>query len=343
MKISDIFKSFNRRFSTKKASDAEVSELNKFLEKIPREEWDKDHAWNRIQSKMRSEESHGAARQNIDEGGKESYLARYKANRKSYRPAIQFARISFALFLIATVSYLAVNQFSLFQNKTKNLSLQSITTELGNIKQVVLGDGSVVILNAGSTLEISNGFGKGSREVKLTGEAYFEVTHNAKIPFIVHTNKLTVTDFGTVFDIKAFPDEESSSVALIKGKVGVRKKSDNETNGQNILQPGQQYTYNIPANISNIGVFDGQQVTGWKDNVLVFSNTELSKVFKVLERAYGVKFELQDESLNNLKVSANFDQDSFWTVVKALKSLTGLDYKTVGDQEKLKKIIFYKK
>lgn len=331
MKTLNFIKNLLLRYSKGKATEQETKEFDELLKKVPAKEWNKDAAWNNLQRRITEQETYE----------NKSYVAQHKAKRKTVTPAIQFARISFAVILIALVSYVAINQFGLFEHKSKNLASRTITTELGNIKQVVLGDGSVVILNAASTLKIYDGFGSTNRQVQLSGEAYFEVTHNEAVPFIVHTNKLTVTDLGTVFDVKAFPDERNNSVALIKGKVGIQKKTNN--NKQNILQPGQQYTYNKSTNESDIAVFDTRQVTGWKDNILIFKNTELSKIFKALSRAYGVKFLLQDENLNNLKISANFNQDSFWTVVKALKSLTGLEYKTVGDQEKLKEIIFYKK
>jgi transmembrane sensor len=333
MKAFNLIKNLRWRFSKEKATEQEINEFDELLKKIPREEWNNNYAWNRLQRKIQDSEISDS----------EIYNARQKAKIKTITPAIQFARIGFAVILIAVVSYLAINQFGLFQHRSENLASSTISTELGNIKQIVLGDGSIVILNAASTLQISSGFGSTNREVQLSGEAYFEVVHNSAVPFVVRTNRLTVTDLGTIFDLKAFSDEENNSVALLKGTIEVHKSTKDETANQNILQPGQQYTYNKTTNKSNIGSFDTQQVTGWKDNVLVFTNTELLKVFKVLERAYGVKFQLEDKSLKDLKISANFNQVSFWTVVKALKSLTGLEYKTIGDKEKLKEIIFYKK
>jgi transmembrane sensor len=333
MKTFNLIRNLRWRFSKEKATEQETNEFDELLKKIPREGWNNNYAWNRLQRKIQDSETSDS----------ESYNAQQKVKIKTITPAIQFARVTFAVILIAVVSYLAINQFGLFQHRSENLTSRTISTELGNIKQIVLGDGSVVILNAASTLQISSGFGSTNREVQLSGEAYFEVVHNSAVPFIVRTNRLTVTDLGTIFDLKAFSDEENNSVALLKGTIEVHKSTKDETANQNILQPGQQYTYNKTTDKSNIGAFDTQQVTGWKDNVLVFTNTALLKVFKVLERAYGVKFQLEDEGLKDLKITANFNQASFWTVVKALKSLTGLEYKTIGDQEKLKEIIFYKK
>jgi ferric-dicitrate binding protein FerR (iron transport regulator) len=152
---------------------------------------------------------------------------------------------------------------------------------------------------------------------------------------------VTTTDLGTKFNINAFPDEENIIVSLEEGKVEVSTSGSRKMKEEIILTTAQQLTYNKDKGTNKIEQFDLQKAVGWKDNILVFDNEPLSKILLPLERYFGVKFELADQSLANRTVKANFRNESFWTVVKVIEKATGLSYKTNKENNELKKIVFY--
>ncbi|MBA4320702.1 MAG: hypothetical protein C0412_20095 [Flavobacterium sp.] len=216
-------------------------------------------------------------------------------------------------------------------------------TVAGQKYLVELGDNSKITLNAGSKIKYPHKFIGSSREVFLEGEAYFEIARDVSHPFIVHSGKLATTVLGTKFNVSAFPAEKNIIVSLIEGSVKVSKESSEAVEGIALLQPKQQLFYNKGESISSFHNFESQEVIGWKDNVLIFKKELFSNVLVKLERNFGIKFEVADKSFNNKKITANFQNESFWTVSETIKKLTGLNYKAVKENNRITKIVFYKK
>lgn len=260
-----------------------------------------------------------------------------------YPIAKQLLKVA-AVLVIIIGGYFTTKQFGLFESKTKTEIVWNEKTTLMGEKWIVsLSDGSRIILNADSKLKYPAHFSNTLREVYLEGEAYFEIHHDTTNPFIVHSGNLSTTVLGTKFNVSAFPNEKEISVSLVEGKVEVAKKGADSEERIVVLKPQQQLVYNKVKEVSTFDQFDEQTATGWKDNVLKFDNVALEKVFVDLERAYGVKFELTDKSFNRKKITANFKNDSFWTVTEVIKKLTKLNYRTIRENNELKKIVFYKK
>ena len=260
-----------------------------------------------------------------------------------YPIAKQLLKVA-AVLLIIIGGYFTSKQFGLFESKTKTeIVWNEKTTLMGEKLMVSLSDGSRIILNADSKLTYPAHFSNTQREVYLEGEAYFEIHHDTTNPFIVHSENLSTTVLGTKFNVSAFPNEKEILVSLVEGKVEVAKTGLGSEERIVVLKPLQQLVYNKSKEISSFDQFDEQTTTGWKDNILKFDNVPLEKVFVDLERAYGVKFELTDKSYNRKKITANFKNDSFWTVSEVIKKLTKLNYRTIKENNELKKIVFYKK
>lgn len=234
--------------------------------------------------------------------------------------------------------------YFLFSNNIAKPNIEYVEkiTEPGQKSIITFIDGTKIILNSGSSLKYPTRFEKNRRFVVLSGEAYFEVTHNAARPFIVSTRNIETTVLGTKFDVKAFPDENEISVSLVEGEVMVENTVNEKNTESIVLSENERLCYNENDKSMELSSFNLMQTIGWKDNILVFKDEPLIKVLTVIERSYGVKIELADTSLNYIKVTANFASESFWTIVKALKVFTKLDYKTVSNNEELTKVIFYK-
>jgi transmembrane sensor len=249
------------------------------------------------------------------------------------------ASIAFIMILSA-VTFFAVD---ILKQKSISTVWNEKRTVMGEYIVFNLLDGTRITLNADSKLKYPARFGEESREVYLNGEAYFEVVHDAHKPFIVHTEDISTIDIGTKFNVKAFPNEENIIVSLEEGKVEVSTNESGVKKENKVLAPSQQLIYDKEKEASRIDSFDFQKVIGWKDNILIFDNEQLSDVLISLERYFGVKFEIADQSFASRPVKANFRNESLWTVTEVIKKATGLTYKTITENNELKKIVFYKK
>lgn len=264
-----------------------------------------------------------------------------KQNKRFYyQPMFLRVAASFAVIIfLATGAFFVVN---VLKQRSNSIAWNEKKTVMGEKSIVTLLDGTRITLNADSKLRYPVRFGEQSREVSLEGEAYFEVTRDTNKPFVVHTGNVSAIDLDTKFNVRAFPADETIIVSLEEGKVKVSAIKSGAQKEDMILAPTQQLIYDKEKEISKIESFDPQKTSGWKDNILVFDNEPLSKVLTPLERYFGVKFEIADQSFANCIIKANFKNESFWTVTEVLTKATGLKYKTITENNEIKKIVFYK-
>jgi len=248
------------------------------------------------------------------------------------------AAIAFCL-LLARGTFLLYDSLS---EHAETITWEEKVTGMGENWIVTYQDGSRVILNADSKLRYPRNFANGVRELYLQGEAYFEVSRDSARPFIVHSGHISTTVLGTVFNVKAFPDENGVVVSLLEGHVSVSRESVEKESPSVLLQPLQRLVYEKSNRTIAVEDLDVQRAVGWKDNNLKFDKEPLRNIFVVLERAYAVKFELSDSAYGTRKISANFNQASLWTVAEVIKRITGLKYRKVVENKTVKKVVFYK-
>jgi transmembrane sensor len=160
--------------------------------------------------------------------------------------------------------------------------IQSITatTPRGGTYQVILPDGTKVWLNADSKLIFPSKFAGNERRVKLSGEAYFEVIHNARQPFRVESSGQMVEDLGTAFNINAYPDEAIVKTTLIEGRAAV--------NGH-LLKPNQQAV--VRNAVVKVITVDPESEVAWKNDNFLFVEQDLLTILKQLGRWYDVKID----------------------------------------------------
>lgn len=157
----------------------------------------------------------------------------------------------------------------------------TITTKRGNFYPLTLSDGTVAILDAASSIKYPVAFTGNERKVEITGQVYFEVKHNAKMPFRVVANGQTFEDLGTSFNINAYNDEPDVKATLIEGSIKV--------NDQNILIPGQQAI--ITDGHIKVGKADIEQAIAWKNGSFNFDNTPMDVAMRQISRWYDVEIE----------------------------------------------------
>lgn len=272
-------------------------------------------------------------------------------NRISSAKRINFYSIanSKTLLKIAASIVLMVGAFSFFlylngglSSSSSNITWSEKVTKTGEKSILTFLDGTKITLNAGSKIRYPSNSDRDLREIFLEGEAYFDVAKDPSRPFIVYSQNIATTVLGTSFNVQAFPEENEIMVSLVEGNVKISRTHENATEDIVVLKPEQQLIYSKRNDISRVENFDYQESIGWKDNVIKFNDEPLLKAFTKLERFYGVKFELDNKSKANLKITANFKDDSFKTVAEVIKKLTGLKYKTITEKNNvIKRIVFY--
>jgi transmembrane sensor len=158
--------------------------------------------------------------------------------------------------------------------------------------RLTLADGSKVWLNAATVLRYPEKFTGNERTVELiSGEAYFAVVHNAKMPFRVVTNNQTVEDIGTEFNINAYPDEPSLKTTLISGSVQLSKRDKSV-----LLKPGQQAW--LSNNSLTVRDADLEEVTAWKNGYFLFNNEDIKSLMKRISRWYDVEISYEGNITN---------------------------------------------
>ena len=204
----------------------------------------------------------------------------------------------------------------------------TVATAKGNQYQLVLADGSKVWLNAASSIRFPAAFTGNERRVEITGEAYFEVAHNAAKPFKVvvnaaSSNAAEIEVLGTHFNINAYADEPDVKTTLLEGAVKVKKAS-----AVQLLSPGQQARLN-PDGIALQKNVDLSQVMAWKEGFFQFDNTDTKTLMRQVARWYDVDVDFEgkiaEEGFSG-KISRNVPLSKFLKVLQ----LNDVHVKTEG-------------
>lgn len=218
----------------------------------------------------------------------------------------------------------------------RNIGDVVVEAPLGSRTKMNLPDGTLVWLNAGSTLRYKQDFGIENRTVELVGEGYFEVTHNKQLNFDVKTNEVTVRVLGTKFNFRNYNDEDEARVTLLEGKVELCQSINSSEN--KILSPDEQAV--LDKNSKNISVqkVDAIHASDWTQGYISFDEEKLANIVQELERLYNVKITISDEKLLEYRFYGNFTrtEQTIEDVLKVLVSTERLRFEQKG-----KEIILY--
>lgn len=192
-----------------------------------------------------------------------------------------------------------------------------------------LPDGSVVILNEHSQIRYASTYNKKNRTVELTGEAFFEVTHDKARPFIVKAGQVETRVYGTAFSITAYPASGQLRVGLQRGSIGVSYDTSH-TAPEKMLVPGQLLIYNKSNNTASIENQTPDKVEAWTTGKLVFYKTPVNDVFLQLEQRYDVHFRY-DNSLGDKTITATFDGAPLEKVLQHISFVWNIHFRQHGD------------
>ncbi len=241
-------------------------------------------------------------------------LAPEKNNIRIWSFLTRVAAVLFIPLLLAS-SWLFYKQFN--SDQSLQYAMQEITSPPGIRSQVVLPDGSLVWLNAESTIRFQVPFPKDIRNVDLMGEAFFKVTKNPQKPFIVQSGNVGVKVLGTSFNYKAFQEDKNIEVVLEEGKIALSLNTNSGVK-ETILNPGDRAVIEKSSGQSTISNQKINKYIAWHTGKLVFENTPMSEVALMLERWYGVDVVIEDSGILNYRFTTTFENESLFQVIELL-------------------------
>ena len=247
--------------------------------------------------------------------------SRIATNKLNFRRIVSVAAAVLIPFAIGMLWIFLLDKPEMLQMQTAN----------AEIKEVVLPDGSKVMLNHASEISFPEKFYKTTREVELKGEAYFDVTHNPKQPFVVKMNGVSVQVLGTTFNCSAYENDKQLRISLISGKVEVTAQNE-----KMLLQPNEQAVWtksNKQLNKTNI---EANDVLAWKKGRLVFRETGLKEMANELSRRFNTKFSIAD-SLETHRITLTVKDESLEEVLELLKLTAPIDYAIDGKTVRIEK------
>jgi transmembrane sensor len=273
------------------------------------------------------------------------------------------AAAAVAALLFGIAGYFALRAYNSRQHP---LTYSEYSVPYGSKSRMILPDSSIAWLNAGSKIVISSHYGLQNREITLEGEAHFTVVPAQK-PFRVKTFSLTVEALGTVFNVKAYPEEKTVETTVEEGAVKITDNLSGKPAGKNtIVLTNQRATYWIVQEktdkmkpedkTTGFSRFDGTELQGkerpgqisvakniapeiytsWKDEKWIIEREELQFLAVKLERRYNVRIIFRDEKLKKYVFSGVLKDETLGQVLEYIKLTAPIGYKVQLDQ-----VIFY--
>jgi ferric-dicitrate binding protein FerR (iron transport regulator) len=248
-------------------------------------------------------------------GGKAGYIRflRMTRQRNIRRLFIKATACAASVALLIAVTWFVSSRYT-------NQSVAAITSEVfvpsGQRARLTLDDGTVVWLNARSTLNYPAAFVGNERKVSLSGEAFFEVSHDPRKPFTVSVHDLNVTVLGTKFNVSAYEKDGEIQIALIEGSVKVR----NNLGEERILSANQQLSY-VHKKMTVVPVEYSDHFL-WKDGIYSFHNEPFANIIEKLQRYYDIRIEVEDLPILDFEYTGKFRQQDGVDMILRILQIT---------------------
>lgn len=274
-------------------------------------------------------------RENMRDMGREFKLYRIDPRRRvSMFPVKAVLQSVSALVGFAALLYVAIY----FKNealrkaeeaRNENFMIQEASTKPGQQVSLRFADGTKVVLNSASELKYST-TRAGVRNVYLSGEAYFEVVHSKAHPFIVHVQNGTIRDVGTKFDVKAWPGDRSTQVAVVEGTVSLHAE---DQTGKPVIINKDEYSIVEKNEVLVPPTYtDVSRDIEWMKGQHIFENKPLARVIRQIWRSYGIHCFVSDTSILSMRLTTSFgNHDPAKRVLDMIALSLDLRYKVSRD------------
>ncbi|MBL7930655.1 MAG: FecR domain-containing protein [Bacteroidia bacterium] len=239
-----------------------------------------------------------------------------------------FLRVAASVVLLASLAVLTV--FVLRNNGEEPVMMASTTT---SVKQQ-LPDGSAVVLNKNSELSYQlNKFG--TREVKLKGEAYFDVVHNEKEPFIISIGSIVIKDVGTSFNVKAIEGTDTIEVYVESGEVQFYYRN-NENSGLKLVKGEKAIYKRSRGEFIKLLPDVNENIASYKSRIFRFKGARLKDVVEQINSVYGSDIQLSNEAIGKCRLSVYFDQEDLEVIISVIAETLDLQVERSGNSVLLK-------
>jgi ferric-dicitrate binding protein FerR (iron transport regulator) len=290
-----------QKYANNKLSSTELSELKTIINLSTDDELETNFL------KLWKEETGKNIKPNILQAIKDKIDSK---NQLKQSHSLVFIKKALRVAAMIAVPLFAAFMYLLIENiPTPAVSDMIVSVGAGEKVSITLPDGTKVKLNSETTLNYNiNDFNRKIREISLRGEAYFEVAHNEKIPFVINTKGMDIRVLGTTFNLQARDEELTTELNLIEGKVSLTATS---TDQHVVLYANQKAI--LDKSTGSIKVLKDNPTisTAWLRGELVFHATPIRKVFKEIERNYGININYDENKiLDNDLFTGTFSTDN---------------------------------
>ncbi|WP_026712242.1 FecR family protein [Flavobacterium daejeonense] len=229
------------------------------------------------------------------------------------------------------------NEISYRSDKSMDkLVYNEIKIPYGKTFHIALSDGTIVHMNAGSSLKFPVQFVKGhNREVTLEGEAFFEVTKDKKHPFVVKTRGIDVRVLGTKFNVSSYKEDVEINTVLVEGSVSLSNEANPKQ--KTFLVPGEKGSWSAGKQAIAVEKVDTRIYTEWMTGEIVFRKATFKEMVTKLERSYNVTIESNNQALLDKKFNASFNKniETIDEVLDAMSKIQQFSYQRKGNEIKI--------
>ena len=275
-------------------------------------------------------------------------------NKKFFRKR-RIVLASLVVFVIASTVFIWI--YSRSSPAIIPQSQETIAVQNGSRSRSMLPDGTTVWLNAGSKLFYDDNFSGATREVRLEGEAFFDVVKQPQRPFIVHTSGIDIKVLGTSFNVKSYPDDKTVETTLYHGSVKIFRENESEKSAivlkpnEKVIIPKDAATTNdhvslkseapvseikstsfVLTHIDSTKKENERIETAWVYSRLEFKGDSFEEVARKMERWYNVTIYFTDENVKQLSVTGSFENETIEQAMAALEEGFPITYKIINHE-----------
>lgn len=251
--------------------------------------------------------------------------AKQKVHRLGSSVLLRYVAVFiFAIGLSALFFY---SQSQFFNSKEHGLRYTSVFADNGQISRTVLPDGSIVWLNSGTKITYNTDFAIDNREINLSGQAFFQVTKNKKLPLKVFCNNLEIKVLGTTFDVSAYPEDHNISVVLESGKVELLNTKIKSFHYE--LAPGEMALYDEVSKQLTTDEVSTNVFTSWKEGILIFRDDPMSEVIAKLKRKYDIDIEVKQPDVYKSVFTATIKNETLEEIFNSISFACSVKYQII--------------
>lgn len=247
--------------------------------------------------------------------------------------SVNAARIQYYKWYSIAVSVLLVIAFgglAILWNNKPSAPMYVVASGIQNLEKIELPDGTQVCLGPGSRLEYPSEFRADRRDIKLEGQAFFDVAKKPGNPFIVHTGGMQIEALGTAFELFNYDDCNEMEAILVNGSIKV-DFGEKYNSTDRIMKPNEKLTLYKSTGKTQIDKIDADKYTSWRSGVLSFENENLAMIIPRLEKWYGRNIECDNRLLNDYRFTFKVRDESLDVLLFIMRHSAPVKYTKDSD------------